>query len=583
MRKKFFFLITVFFFLACNFSHKKTVKIGDFIWFTEYGYSDALEKAEKENKPIFAYFTANWCAPCKRVKKEIFEKKEFKKIADKVVLLRVEQTEIPGTALCRKYHIITYPSFRLLSPDGKLLDKGWSGWVNGKTVDDVYKWLEVASRSKEEFLKKPLPLNKLYAMYRKPPFVELRRFNEKERGILLYNSLKHFADSVKEKTDNSQYSTLLGYYISYLTGAYKNLKSDNEKKAFLKESDKKLFYLLKKMKDKKERDRHLVYYLSDTGRPEKALALFNKEFNEKSIAKIKDPWKKVRILTDEAELYINLANANNSELGEKINKNLLKENARDKAIALCREIIQLVKENKNNKKVMSAGMSGLKRIAEKFLKYGDKETANVIAFEAFDTLVKITDFNKIEMLKKNIDWKSKDFDMHTFWLIIYLEDFTDLKLIPDKLIQFGEKYYKKANISYKARIINVVFENYFTKKEYEKAIEFINHVFADKELMKELDSIWWNCSFYDNLAYDCLDHNVYLDLAEKWAKKALKMYKRDEYAMYILAELNARKGKYFEAIQLAKQAYDRAICRQHTDEKFIKKLKEKLKEWKQKI
>ncbi len=287
-----FFVLLFFVFTACNLSHKERVKIGDFTWFTEYGYAEALEKAEKENKPIFVYFTANWCLPCKRVKKEIFEKKEFKKIADKVVLLRVEQSEIPGMALSRKYHITTYPSFRLLSPDGKLLDKGWSGWVKGKTVDDVYKWLEVASKSKEEFLKKPLPLNKLYAMYRKPPFIAVKQFNEKERGILLYNSLKHFADSVKEKTDNPQYSILLGYYIGYLINTYKNLKSDDEKKAFLKESDKKVLYLVKKMKDKKERDRHLVYYLSDTGRPEKALALFNKAFNEKKSQKSKTPGKK---------------------------------------------------------------------------------------------------------------------------------------------------------------------------------------------------------------------------------------------------------------------------------------------------
>ena len=61
------------------------------------------------------------------------------------------------------------------------------------------------------------------------------------------------------------------------------------------------------------------------------------------------------------------------------------------------------------------------------------------------------------------------------------------------------------------------------------------------------------------------------------------MYKRDEYAMYILAELNAKKGNYFEAVQLAKQAYDRAICRQHTDDEFITRLQKRLKEWKEKL
>ena len=144
MKAKILLLILLIIFPACNLYHKKTEKIGECTWFTEYGYLDAMEKAKKENKPIFVYFTAKWCIPCQKIKKEVFAKKEFKKVAKEAVLLKVEQSEIPGRALCRKYRISVYPSFRLIDKDGKVIDRGWKGYYKDKTADDILSWLKLA-------------------------------------------------------------------------------------------------------------------------------------------------------------------------------------------------------------------------------------------------------------------------------------------------------------------------------------------------------------------------------------------------------------------------------------------------------
>jgi thioredoxin-related protein len=55
-------------------------------------YSDALEQAKAEDKPIVLVFSgSDWCAPCKKLDKDIWTSEEFKKFSsEKYVLYRAD-------------------------------------------------------------------------------------------------------------------------------------------------------------------------------------------------------------------------------------------------------------------------------------------------------------------------------------------------------------------------------------------------------------------------------------------------------------------------------------------------------------
>ena len=58
-------------------------------WKTDY--KEALELSKSNKKNVLVYFTgSDWCAPCKHLKKDLFETREFKKLSEEYVLLYID-------------------------------------------------------------------------------------------------------------------------------------------------------------------------------------------------------------------------------------------------------------------------------------------------------------------------------------------------------------------------------------------------------------------------------------------------------------------------------------------------------------
>lgn len=63
--------------------------VGEVGWLTNYKV--ALEQAQNDNKNVLIYFTgSDWCAPCKMLKKDLFETTEFQAISKDYALLYVD-------------------------------------------------------------------------------------------------------------------------------------------------------------------------------------------------------------------------------------------------------------------------------------------------------------------------------------------------------------------------------------------------------------------------------------------------------------------------------------------------------------
>jgi thioredoxin-related protein len=107
-------------------------------------FAAAQEKAERENKVILLYFSgSDWCGPCIRLKKEVFDSGEFSALAEnRLVLVRAdfprqkknklspEQTT-HNEALAERFNSAgKFPLVVLMNPHGEVIHE-WDGYIPG--------------------------------------------------------------------------------------------------------------------------------------------------------------------------------------------------------------------------------------------------------------------------------------------------------------------------------------------------------------------------------------------------------------------------------------------------------------------
>lgn len=123
-------------------------------WLTDIAL--AKETATRENKMILLNFSgSDWCAPCIKMKRDVFESEVFKQYAEEnLVLLRADFPRLKknqpakeqvqhNEALAEKYNSQgKFPFTVLLDASGTVI-KTWDGYSN-QTPDDFVKQLQVA-------------------------------------------------------------------------------------------------------------------------------------------------------------------------------------------------------------------------------------------------------------------------------------------------------------------------------------------------------------------------------------------------------------------------------------------------------
>lgn len=121
-------------------------------WQTDY--KAALEQAAKENKPVLLDFTgSDWCGWCIKLDKETFSQPEFKKFAEKNLILveldfpnnkpQADSVKKQNAELQAKYGVEGFPTLVLLNSKGKEIarnpgylpggPKGFIEWVENST------------------------------------------------------------------------------------------------------------------------------------------------------------------------------------------------------------------------------------------------------------------------------------------------------------------------------------------------------------------------------------------------------------------------------------------------------------------
>jgi len=114
-----------------------------FVSITDWGtdFEKAMQTAKEENKYILLNFSgSDWCGPCIRLHKEIFENEAFKIMAESNLVLinadfpRMKKNQLSKELQKQNDHLADlynadgiFPVTLLLTPDGKVIEK-WLGY-----------------------------------------------------------------------------------------------------------------------------------------------------------------------------------------------------------------------------------------------------------------------------------------------------------------------------------------------------------------------------------------------------------------------------------------------------------------------
>ncbi len=123
-------------------------------WHTDY--ASAKEIAKKEHKKLLVYFTgSDWCTPCIKLKKDLFDTNEFSEAAEDYVLVYIDiprnKDLLSAEQLSHNQDVLrelnrkkVFPLLQVIKPNGKVVDEHSGYGMNG----DVSYFLDFLERNK---------------------------------------------------------------------------------------------------------------------------------------------------------------------------------------------------------------------------------------------------------------------------------------------------------------------------------------------------------------------------------------------------------------------------------------------------
>jgi len=121
----------------------------------EGSVQSAFKLAKERSRPLFLYWGALWCPPCNQMKKNVFSKKEFKKVSQKFINVYLDGDDPRAQIWGDKLKAYGYPTMILFSSTGKELTRLPTGVSVKKYVSLMKNSLE-SQLSVENILDKAL-------------------------------------------------------------------------------------------------------------------------------------------------------------------------------------------------------------------------------------------------------------------------------------------------------------------------------------------------------------------------------------------------------------------------------------------
>lgn len=104
-------------------------------WF-EGTAGEAMESAASSGKPVFLYWTSDWCPPCLAIESTAFRNSDFVDLSRRFILIRLNGDLPEGQLHGEQFGVLGYPTVLVLLADGTELTR-LPGWVDAQTYTSV--------------------------------------------------------------------------------------------------------------------------------------------------------------------------------------------------------------------------------------------------------------------------------------------------------------------------------------------------------------------------------------------------------------------------------------------------------------
>lgn len=533
--KRALLLLLVFFITIILPAREKIEKIGEVEWYTEQNsFEDILKIAQAENKSILAVFSATWCAPCKDVKKRVFKNPDFKKVKDKMVLLYIEQTTKEGKIYNKKFKVKGFPTFKIFSKDGILLDAS----LPSRTVKGFLTWVKEIESG-----------NSYYALLQKikkdpkdrKPLIDivgrLGHGNSEEKLIYLKKVLKlngDFNDPVSQKA----YENLLSIIIR---GNY--FKKGDDLKKFIKSNKELANKIIKSYYPDKFKNNMkgtwgislLLDWYIDIQDYKNGVQVFKDFLNLK-----KESINIARDILIFPNAFENLLNAGETELA-------------DKWIKEIEDFSKNKEKNKNPKRFLYHHYRCYPSFIEYYGKRNNIKKAEKYAKTFYEVIEKVG--NKRFLESRATDYAQK-------YGICIKET---IKIIDEKNKKLSGEIWGRSVIQ-KVRILNKI-----DKKE---SMKILLDLYNNKEYLNSM-KLEAKARVLNSLAWSFMEIKSVNKTALKIARESVQL-KETPYNMDTLATILSELGQFKEAVKIEKEAVK---IMKSADEELKKESLEKIKNW----
>lgn len=114
-------------------------------------WDDVIDRAQNSGKVIFLDSYTSWCAPCKKMEKEVFTRPEIANYFNqKFINVKYDMEGRIGDELKERYGVKVFPTYLFITPDGREVHRIIGAHTEGNTFFDWSKMAVTAGRSYAE-------------------------------------------------------------------------------------------------------------------------------------------------------------------------------------------------------------------------------------------------------------------------------------------------------------------------------------------------------------------------------------------------------------------------------------------------